>query len=421
VTDLGVVLLDLHVRVGVGAGLLVEDEGVAADHAPGVLGARLDPHQPAIAGPAPALRDRLRHDRRRGVGGGVDHLGAGVLVLALAGEGDGEHLAVRTRLHQVHGWVLHGQAGPQVAVDPLHGGVSVGDRPLGHEIEHVVGPVLDGRVTAPPAGLDDDLHDGGMEGVGGVDRRRATLDVVHVGVFVDDDQGPLELAHVLGVDPEVGLERLLDPHARRHVDERSARPHGGVEGSELVVVGRDDGAEVLTDEIGVLPQRRVHVHEKDAHLLEFLAVAVVDHLRLVLGGHPGQVLALRLGDAQLLIGLLDGLGNHVPVLGLLLGGLDVVVDVVEVDGVEQAATTPLRNRLAEEALVGLQPEIEHPLGLALHGRHLADDVLVKPLLGLEDVVLLVTPSELVRTEIDIDCGHWSTHLSGGNRGNGAEP
>jgi len=31
---------------------------------------------------------------------------------------------------------------------------------------------------------------------------------VHAGTLVDDDQGPLELAHVLGVDPEVGFSGM---------------------------------------------------------------------------------------------------------------------------------------------------------------------------------------------------------------------
>jgi len=36
------------------------------------------------------------------------------------------------------------------------------------------------------------------------------LDVVDVGALLADDQGALELAHVLGVDPKVGLQRHLD-------------------------------------------------------------------------------------------------------------------------------------------------------------------------------------------------------------------
>ena len=94
-----------------------------------------------------------------------------------------------------------------------------------------------------------------------VDRGGAAFDVVHVGALVDDDQRPLELAHVLGVDPEVGLQRNVDLHALRHVDERAARPDARVQRRELVVGRRDDRAEVLLDDVLVLAQAAVHVEE----------------------------------------------------------------------------------------------------------------------------------------------------------------
>ena len=61
--------------------------------------------------------------------------------------------------------------------------------------------------------------------------------------------------------------------------------------------------------------------------------------------------------------------------------------------------------LRSKRLRALQPEVAHPLGLALHLGHLADDGLVQALLGLEDVVLVVAPPELVATEVEIRCGH----------------
>src|SRR3712207_9551373 len=78
-----------------------------------------------------------------------------------------------------------------------------------------------------------------------------------VGALVDDDQRALELAHVLGVDPEVGLQRDLDVHALRHVDEGAARPHRRVQRGELVVADRDDGAEVLLEDVLRSEERRV--------------------------------------------------------------------------------------------------------------------------------------------------------------------
>jgi hypothetical protein len=78
----------------------------------------------------------------------VDHLGAGVLVLALAREGDGEGLALGVLAHQVDGRVLHGHLGADVAVDPLHGRALVCHGALGDQVVDVVRPVLDGRVAA---------------------------------------------------------------------------------------------------------------------------------------------------------------------------------------------------------------------------------------------------------------------------------
>jgi hypothetical protein len=119
------------------------------------------------------------------------------------------------------------------------------------------------------------------------------------------------------VDAEVGLQRHVDLHARRDVNERPARPHGRVERGELVVVGRDDLAEVLLDQLGVLPQGGVHVAEHDAKLLEVFAVAVEHDLALVLGRDAGQVLALGLGDAQLLVGGLICVGQVIPLVDLI--------------------------------------------------------------------------------------------------------
>ena len=54
-----------------------------------------------------------------------------------------------------------------------------------------------------------------------------------------------------------------------------------------------------------------------ALLLEVLPVPVVHDLGLVLRGDAGEVLALGLGDAELLVGGLHLLGQHVPVVDLL--------------------------------------------------------------------------------------------------------
>src|SRR5665647_2421558 len=282
--------------------------------------------------------------------------------------------------HQVDGRVLHGHFGPDVPVHPLHGGALAGGRPLGDQVVHVVRPVLDGRVPHPGVLLHDDLDDRGVQRVAGVDRRGAALDVVHVGPLVGDDQGPLELAHVLGVDPEVGLQRDVDVHARWDVDERPARPHSGVQRRELVVPGRDHRAEVLLEDLRVLAQAGVGVQEEDALLLKVLTDLVVDDLGLVLGRDAGhQALLLGLRDAQAVVGLADVVGQVLPAGGLLLGGPHEVLDVVEVDA--RQVGTPVRHRLLVEQPQRLEPGLEHPLRLVLERRDVPDDLLGEPTLG----------------------------------------
>ena len=108
----------------------VEDQGVADDVRLAVLGAVGHLEQAAVAGPAAVLGDRLGDDRGGGVRRLVDDLAAGVLVLTLAGEGDREDLAAGARALHVDGRVLHGEPRAEVAVDPLHDGVIVGQARL---------------------------------------------------------------------------------------------------------------------------------------------------------------------------------------------------------------------------------------------------------------------------------------------------
>ena len=72
-----------------------------------MVGARLHLDQAAVRRPTATTRDALADDVARRVGRRVHHLGAGVLVLALAGKCDGERLALGMLPHQPDGRVLH--------------------------------------------------------------------------------------------------------------------------------------------------------------------------------------------------------------------------------------------------------------------------------------------------------------------------
>ena len=166
----------------------------------------------------------------------------------------------------------------------------------------------------------------------------------------------------------------------------------------MLSLSRDYLPEVLLDDFRVLPQRRVHVTEQHALTSQFVPVAVVDDLALVLSSHAGEVLPLRLGYTQLVIGGLHRIRQLVPGADLPVDGLDVVEDVVEVDAREVAA--PRGHRPALEIAQRLQAALGHPLGLAFHPGHLPHDVLVETFLRFEDVkVLDIAPAQLITAEV----------------------
>ena len=182
---------------------------------------------------------------------------------------------------------------------------------------------------------------------------------MNLAAFVGDDQGALELAHILGVDSKVSLKRLVDVDTRRDIDERAATPHGRVQRRKLVVVRWDYRSEVLANQVRVLAYGRVHVTEQHAEALEVFAIAVKDNLGFVLRRHASQILALGLRNAEPFIGVLDGVGKILPALHTILGGLDVVINIVEVK-VGHSISEPRQHGLLLEALEGIQSKLEHP-------------------------------------------------------------
>src|SRR5213076_1815558 len=74
-----------------------------------------------------------------------------------------------------------------------------------------------------------------------------------------------------------------------------------------------------------------------------------------------------------------------PGVRLLLGRLDVVEDVVEVDVAQVAA--PLRERTREEVVQALVPELAHPVRLVLVRRDRVDELVRHAAARLEEVVL----------------------------------
>src|SRR5690606_10647720 len=133
--------------------------------------------------------------------------------------------------------IFHREPAADVTVDPFDLGVFVRDAALGDEIEDVVRPVLDGDVLDFRAFERDQFHHGAVQGGRGEFRGGTALHVHDFGALVGDDQGALELAEVFRVDAEIGLQRLGDFDAGRHINEGAARKHGAVQGGEFIVPG----------------------------------------------------------------------------------------------------------------------------------------------------------------------------------------
>ena len=171
-----VVFLDVDVRVRVASADVVEHQCVAADARDDVGGARRDLELTAVGRPAAVLRHGLADDPRAGVGSQVDGLGARVLVLALAGDRHADDVGRGALAAQVDRRELDRLARAGVGVDPFDRRVLVRVGPLGHEVVDVVRPVLDRGVADLRTRQRNDLDDGHVERIGGVDGRRAVMD-----------------------------------------------------------------------------------------------------------------------------------------------------------------------------------------------------------------------------------------------------
>ncbi len=134
----------------------------------------------------------------------------------------------------------------------------------------------------------------------------------------------------------------------------------------------------------VLLNGLVHVTEDDAFLFPLLLHVLVDDLGLVLRADTRQCFLLGFRDPELVEGILDLVGQVLPILDTA-AGFDIWADVwdnlVDIDFGEVRA--PVGHRHLLEQPQRPKTPLEHPLGLVFVLGDDADCLLVKPLLGLE--------------------------------------
>ena len=404
VLDLGGRVLDFEIRERVRAAAIADQQRVALRVVARVAGVLADLDRAAIGVLAAAGRDALRDDRAARVLAQVDHLGAGVGLLEVVGDGDRIELADRIVALQDAARILprHRGAGLDLRPGDLRA-IALADAALGDEVVDaalavlVAGvPVLDRRVLDGRVLVRDELDDRGVQLVLVALRRRAAFEVADRRALVGDDQRPLELAGVLRVDAEVGRQLHRAAHALRDVDEAAVAEHRGVERREVVVGVRHDRADVLLHQVGMILHRFGERAEDDAELGQLAAERRRHRHRVEhrIDGDVREQLLLLERDAELVEGRADFRIDLVEAVELLLlRRRGVVAHALVVDRLVRDVL-PVRLFHLEPRAERLEAPLEQPLGLALLRRDQAHHVFIEAdrddvLLGVGDEPVLV--------------------------------
>jgi hypothetical protein len=277
VLDLGGVVLDFDIGERVGATVRSDEQRVAAGGVPGAGGRAQYLDEPAVGVLGAAGRDPLGDDGARRVPADVDHLRAGVGLLAVCGDGHRVELADRVVALQDDTRVLPGDRRSRLHLGPGDLRPVTCSAPLGHEVVDAAAavgvtgvPVLHGRVLDRRVVEGDELHDRRVQLVLVAFGCGAAFQVADRRPFLGNDEGSFELPGLGGVDPEVGRQLHRASHAGGNEAEGPVGEHRGVQGGEEVVCERDHRSEVLADQIRSFVHRLGERAEDDAHLGELL-------------------------------------------------------------------------------------------------------------------------------------------------------
>ena len=393
--DLRTGVLHLDVRHGMRAALVAQQQAVALGEVTDILGGRGHADQPAIGVVRMPGRNPLRHDGRAGVLAEMDHLGAGIGLLAVVRHRDRVELAHRAvaRQHAARIFPRHRRAGFDLR--PRHLAVlALAQRALGDEVVDAADavliariPVLDGRVLDLGIVQRDQLDDRRVQLVLIAHRRGAAFEVGDVRPLVRDDQRALELAGIFRVDAEIGRQLHRAANALGNVDEGAVREDRRVERREIIIPLRHDLAQPFADQIGIFLDRLGDRTEDHARRFQLLAEgrrdrdAVEHRVNRDLARPFDARQHFLLGDrnAQLFIGPADfGIEFVERRDRLLLLGLRVVIRVLIVDR-RDVQLGPVRALQRLPQAKRLQPPVEHPFRLALLGRDITNRILAQPL------------------------------------------
>ena len=389
-------------RIGIGAAICVDEQGVALRVVFAFFEVAGDINESAVGGSSCADADGFRNDVAGGLVGRMDHFRAGVLMLAVAGEGDADDFAAGLAAFHNDARVFHGQAGTDIAIDPFDFGLFVGESAFGDEIEDILAPVLNSHVLDFCAFEGDELDDRAVEGGCFKFRSGAALHIHHLRAFVGDDQGPFKLAEVFRIDAEVGLEGVFHFDSRGDVDEGAPAENGTVEGTEFVVAGGDDFSEPRAEDFRVFFEGFGAAHEDDSLVGNGGADIRVSGFAVELGFDTGEKFAFLFRDAQTFKGLFYLVGDFVPgaFRGLSFG--EVIADILENDIVEIRGRPVGGHGFLQEFSEAVHAEVANPNVLGFDAADVIDGVFREA--GARVVIVVHIVAEVAEGAVDIEIG-----------------
>ena len=203
--DIGILGTDIHRRDGIGTGLVIQHQGLTGYGGFTLCRTVLHYHGASERTDPAILGDRLRVDIRSGLRRIVNHFRTGIQILSGSGESNTGKFRSRSLTVQHAHWIEIGYVGSEGTGYPFYGTAFFHQRPLGVQIVHILGPVLNGGVTQFCIFPHEQLHTAGMEVRHVVLRGGTALDKMQVCTLVHNDQGMLELSGSRCVQSKIGL------------------------------------------------------------------------------------------------------------------------------------------------------------------------------------------------------------------------
>ena len=261
------------------------------------------------------------------------------------------------------------------------------DTSLGHEVIDttlailIAGvPILHGRILNLRIAQYHNLNHRSVELVLVTARSGTTLQIAHIRALVGHNQRTLELTRTRRIDAEIGRELHWATHTLRDVAERAIRKDCRIECRVEVVGIRHHRAQILTHQLGIIPNRLRHRAEDDSLLGQSLLKGGLHRGRVHhrINRHTRQSKLLLERNTQLIecslefgIDILDG-----SRLRLLLLRSRIVDNILKIylGDIQMCPSWQLHSLPMAESL---EAQFEQPLGLTLLLRYQAHNALIQ--------------------------------------------